>query len=120
MENVLIIGASNKPERYSYQAMQLLTEHGHQVTLNHPSLTKINDFNVVNNLAEIKNSPDTITMYVNPKLSANLLPELIRLKPKRIIFNPGTENNQIYDELHTNNIKTEEACTLILLRTNKY
>ena len=59
-------------------------------------------------------------MYVNPSLQEAIKQEIINLKPKRVIFNPGTENPLFYKELNENGIEAEEACTLVLLRTDQY
>ncbi|MBT4792516.1 MAG: CoA-binding protein [Halobacteriovoraceae bacterium] len=120
MEIVIIIGASDKPERYSYQAKNLLSEYGHKTLLVHPRLQQIEGQEVYHGLSEIKETPDTISMYVNPKLSSPLLSDILRLAPKRVIFNPGTENQDLCTELNKHGIKTEEACTLVLLRTGQF
>ena len=119
-EKVVIVGASNNPERYSYKAMKLLEEHGHEVTLVHPREKIIEGHAVVSALSEIHFPVDTITMYVNPELSHKMQNELLTLKPKRVIFNPGTENPALAKALNEQGIQTENACTLVLLRTGQY
>ena len=63
---------------------------------------------------------DTVTMYLNPQNQTKYYQDIIQLKPKRVIFNPGTENDEFVELLHQNNIETEEACTLILLKSGQY
>jgi hypothetical protein len=122
-ETVLIIGASDKQDRYSYKAMNLLAEHGHMPVLMHPKLKEIKGTPVYNSLEAIVSEGlkiDTVTMYVNPSISAGLQKELVSLNPNRVIFNPGTENPELQKLLNDNQIATEDACTLVLLNTNQF
>ena len=63
---------------------------------------------------------DTVTLYLNPKAQQEYYDYILSLKPRRVIFNPGTENPELYKILEANNIKYEVACTLVLLATNQY
>jgi predicted CoA-binding protein len=119
-ENVAILGASDKPERYSNKAMCLLEEYGHSVFLVHPNLTQINGHKVLKSLGEISNKINTLAMYISPKLSMLLIDEIIKLRPKRVIFNPGTENPQLFEKLLEHNIPFEQSCVLVLLRSNQF
>jgi predicted CoA-binding protein len=119
-EKVAILGASDNPERYAYKAFKMLREYGHQTYPVHPSLEKVEEQSVYKKLADIKEPIDTLTMYVGPKISSPLLPEIISLKPKRVIFNPGSENLELKKALEKNNINAIEACTLVLLRTGQF
>jgi predicted CoA-binding protein len=122
-ENVVILGASDNSSRYSYMAMKLLEEHGHRTILVHPLLKEVEGRQVFENLslAKAANSViDTLTVYVNPELSSKVADEILKLAPKRVIFNPGTENSELYKKLEEAKIKYEEACTLVLLRTGQY
>jgi predicted CoA-binding protein len=119
MKPTLIIGASENPERYAYKALQMLLEHDYEVFA-----YGIKDGNVdgVKFFTEFKHLPiDTVTMYVGPKnQDQSLLDYILSLKPKRVIFNPGTENQDWYPILEENGIFCEEACTLVLLSTDSY
>lgn len=119
-EQVAIVGASEKKERYSYLAHELLLQHGHKTFLIHPNLLEIEGQKVYKNLSSIKEKIDTVTIYVNPSLSSAIGDEIIQLKPKRVIFNPGTENQLLAKKLQDAGIETEEACTLILLTTEQF
>ncbi len=68
----------------------------------------------------IYNDVDTVTVYLNPKRQKPFYDYIVSLKPKRVIFNPGTENPEFYSILKDNNIPFEESCTLVLLSTNQY
>ena len=123
MEVVAVLGASSDPNRYSYKALELLKQYGHRPLPIHPREKVILDLNVVSSLRDLinqKESVDTLTMYVNPALSSPLTADILELKPKRVIFNPGTENPPLQKELASHGIKVEEACTLVLLRTGQY
>lgn len=118
--NVAILGASSKPWRYSYKAMQLLEAKGHTVFIVNPGINSIEGRPAYKNLSVLKSTMDTLTVYVNPDISTQIVEEIIRLKPRRVIFNPGAENPKIYAQLKKENIEIEEACTLVLLNTAKF
>lgn len=121
MKKTLIIGASTKPDRYSYKATEMLKEYDHAVVL----LAK-REANVLGekihaewsvlNLEEL----DTVTLYLSAKYQEEYYEKIISLNPKRVIFNPGTENEVFYRLLEKNNIPYVEACTLVLLRTGQF
>ncbi len=120
MQNVAIFGASDKPDRYSYKALKLLEKYGHNPIPIHPFHEQIDGRKVHIQLHEITDEVDTLTMYVNPKISSDFIEEIVNLAPKRIIFNPGSENPEIYPVLKEYNIPYEEACTLVLLNTGQF
>ena len=119
-ERVVIIGASDNPERYSHQAQLLLRQHGHEVVPVHPKLAEIEGVPVVADVSAIPGPVDTVTLYVGPQISLTLKDKLIALKPRRVIFNPGTENAALEEALMNAGIACEEACTLVLLRTGQF
>lgn len=119
-ETVVVLGASPKPERYSNQAIRLLTQHGHRVIPVNPAQETIEGLAVAKHMGAIGEHIDTVTMYVSPEHSKSLASDIIALKPKRVIFNPGTESTALENELEAAGIDTEQACTLVLLRTGQY
>jgi predicted CoA-binding protein len=119
-ERVVIIGASDNPERYSHKALLLLRQHGHEVVPVHPKLSEIEGVPVVADLSMITGPVDTVTLYVGPTISLTLKDKLIALKPRRVIFNPGTENAPLQLTLTSAGIACEEACTLVLLHTGQF
>ena len=119
-ERVVIIGASDNPERYSHQAQLLLRQHGHEVVPVHPKLTAIEGVPVVADVSAISGPVDTVTLYVGPQISLTLKDKLIALKPRRVIFNPGTENPELAARLREAGVDTVEACTLVMLRTGQF
>lgn len=119
-ERVVILGASDKPERYSHRAMKMLREHGHEIVLVHPRLAEIEGHPVLNDLSAIRGAVDTVTMYVGPEASSAVAGELIALRPRRVIFNPGSENPALQARLADAGVQVEEACTLVLLSTGQF
>jgi len=121
MEKVAVIGASEKEDRYSNKAMKMLTEYGHEPIPVSPSADEILGKKVYKSLSDINEPIDTVTIYVGPQRQDDaLFEQIIKAKPKRVIFNPDTENPERYKKLNDAGIKTIEACTLVLLRTNEF
>ena len=119
-ETVAVLGASDKPERYSNKAIKMLREHHHQVIPINPRLKTIEGVPVVRALSEISTPVDTLTLYVGPEISTKLAAEIAALHPRRVIFNPGTENPELEATLNEQGIATEQACTLVLLSTGQF
>lgn len=119
-QTVVVLGASPKPERYSNKAVRLLLEHGHRVIPVHPAIAEIEQLPVIRALEHIEDSVDTLTVYLSPALSAPLQSDILKLKPERVIFNPGTENSELKQALERDEIAVEEACTLVLLNTGQF
>ena len=117
---VAILGASNKPERYSYKAWKSLQQHGHEVVPINPGLESIEGMKVVRNLEDVVEKIDTLTMYVGSEISSKLTEKIVRLAPRRVIFNPGAENPGLASELSEKGIEVLDACTLVLLKTNQF
>lgn len=123
MEVVAVLGASNDETRYAYKAMKLLQDYGHKPIPVHPRETEVLGYSVVPEIAELVRrgeKVDTLTMYVNPALSTKYEKDIIALHPRRVIFNPGSENPTLEKALKDNGIDVEEACTLVLLRTDQF
>jgi len=119
-KNVVVLGASVKSERYSNMAVTLLTNKGYNVIPVHPSGFSVNGLKTYKSLSEVNLPIDTISMYVNPQQAKTIRNEIIQSSPKRVIFNPGTEDNDLEKECRTHNIIVEEACTLVLLKTDSF
>lgn len=117
---VAILGASKNPERYSYLAFKMLQEYGHTPILVTPKFAELEGFKTYGSLTDINGKIDTLTMYVGPDISAKLKTEILALKPRRVIFNPGSENPALQGELERAGIEVDEACTLVLLRTKQF
>lgn len=119
-QTVAILGATDKTDRYAYLAFKKLQAHGHKPLPVSPKLQELEGVPVVAKLADLQQPIDTLTMYVGPSLSSQLAPEILALKPGRVIFNPGSENPALKEQLAGAGIPSEEACTLVLLSTDQF
>jgi len=118
-KNTLVIGASTNPERYAYKAIRMLREYNHPTIAIGLKPGEVDGVNINTRLERHENL-DTVTLYVGPANQAVYIPYIIDLKPRRVIFNPGTENSDFMSELEKNGIEPVEACTLVLLRSNQF
>ena len=117
----VIIGASNNPSRYAFMAAEMLTEYGHEFV---PVSNKKGDV-LGKTILSIQERPeitgvDTVTLYLGPQHQPAWYDYILSLKPKRIIFNPGTENDEFERLARQRGIEPIEACTLVMLRTGQY
>jgi uncharacterized protein len=119
-KNIIVLGASSRPEKYSYKAVELLSEHGYNAYPVHPSGIEVNGHKTFKSLNEITEEIHTISVYVNAKISNILKEEMLKIAPKRVIFNPGAENQGLYKVCKSANIEVENACTLVLLQTGSF
>ena len=118
-KKTLVLGASDNPFRYSYLAIQRLRQHGHPVVAIGRKHAQVADVPVEKE-KKLFEDIDTITFYLNPTHQREYYDYIFSLHPKRIIFNPGAENDELSDLAIKNGIKPMEACTLVLLSTNQY
>lgn len=118
--NVAVIGASDKPERYSYQALTLLKEKGHMVFPVHPRLKAIEGAVVYPSIKDIPGPIDTVSLYVASDISSRIAEDILKARPKRVIFNPGAENPDLAQKLKEQGIAAIEGCTLVMLRTGQF
>ena len=120
MKPTLILGASNNPQRYSYLATMRLKAYGHPV---YPVGIKIGDIEgekILNGMPALKDV-DTITMYLGEKNQQQYYDYILNvITPKRIIFNPGAENEELAEMAEAKGIEALEACTLVMLSTKQY
>jgi hypothetical protein len=119
-KKTLVIGASTNPDRYSNRAIHALTNAGHEVFAIATKKGNVANIDFYVNERPVLKDLDTISLYINPTIQKDYQEYLISLKPKRIIFNPGTENPDLYPILKSNGIIVEEACTLVLLSLRQY
>jgi predicted CoA-binding protein len=118
-KKTLLIGATTKPEKAAFKAIQMLVDKGHSVLAIGQNTGEVAGVKINTKGIPVKNI-DTVTLYINPTRQKDYYNYIIDAKPKRVIFNPGTENSQFYQLLELNNIKYEVACTLVMLTLNKY
>lgn len=120
VEQVAVIGASSKPNRYSYKAIALLKEHNHIPIPVSMRDDEILGFKAYRSIEDIPTQIDTVTLYINPKVLAEIIDDIIAKAPKRVIMNPGTESEPAKELFRKHNIRVIEACTLVLLKTNQF
>ncbi|MDG2432450.1 CoA-binding protein [Flavobacterium sp.] len=118
-KKTLVLGASTKSDRYAFKAVNMLVEKGHSVLAIGQNSGEVAGVKIQTKAIPLKNI-DTISLYLNPVRQRDYYNYIIEAKPKRVIFNPGTENPEFYQLLELNDIKSEVACTLVLLSTNQY
>ena len=118
-KKTLVLGASTKPERYAFKAINMLVDKGHSVLAVGQNAGEVAGVKIQTKAIPLKNI-DTVTLYLNPTRQRDYYNYIVETKPKRVIFNPGTENPKFYQLLQLNGIKVEVACTLVLLTTNQY
>jgi uncharacterized protein len=118
-KTTLVLGASDNPGRYSYLAVHRLRNHGHPVIAIGKTPGKVADVDISKDKSPHQ-GVDTITLYLNPLHQKMYYDYIVSLNPKRIIFNPGTENDELVVLAEQNGIKTLEACTLVMLSTGQY
>jgi len=122
VKKTVIIGATPNPSRYAYLAANMLTEYGHDIvpmSINKGGQvagTDIVDLNAKPAISGV----DTVTLYIGPQRQPEWYDYILSLKPKRIIFNPGTENDEFEKKAEAQGIEATEACTLVLLRSRQF
>ena len=121
MENkkTLVLGASSNPSRYSNMAINRLVNKGHSVVGIGLKEEEVAGVKIHTKQIPLKNI-DTVTLYMRPARQKEYYNYIISAQPKRVIFNPGTENPELYQLLKSNNIEVEVACTLVMLSTGQY
>jgi len=116
----LIIGASSNEERYSYKAFYKLKESNHRVYALGFREGMLSDTQIYIDHQATWTDVDTVTLYLGAARQEPYFEYLVKLNPRRVIFNPGTENEEFENRLKEAGIQTEQACTLVLLATNQY
>ena len=117
----VIIGATPNPSRYAYLAAQTLASHAHEFV---PVSIKTGEV-LGRCILNLKEKPaidevDTVTMYIGPHNQPEWYNYILSLKPRRVIFNPGSENQEFEQKLEEAGVEAIEACTLVMLRTGQY
>lgn len=119
MKRTLILGATNNPERYAYLAAQRLTAYGHTIVPVGIKKGAVFGYEILNT-QDLQPDVHTITLYVAPPNQTEWYAYILNTQPKRIIFNPGTENPELQQLAEARGIETLEACTLVMLSTGQY
>ncbi|HTE28253.1 CoA-binding protein [Flavitalea sp.] len=118
-KKTLVLGASKNPQRYSFIAINRLRKHGHPVVAIGKRESVVADV-PIGIEKEVYPDVDTVTLYLSAQNQKQYYDYIFGLHPKRIIFNPGAENDELYDLAELKGIKPIEACTLVMLSTGQY
>lgn len=118
-EYTLVMGASENVQRYSNIAVRKLLNYNHKVKAFGNREGEINGVKISKELINYDDI-DTITLYLNPTNQKPFYDYILELRPRRVIFNPGTENKELQGKLKQAGISYDEACTLVMLSINKY
>ena len=117
---VAVLGASTNEKRYSFMAVRMLKEYDYNPIPVHPAGHVVDGITAARQLTDIVDDIDTLTIYVNQKISGREFDNIVNLKPRRVVFNPGAENPELADKLRDVGIEVLEACTLVMLRTQQF
>ena len=120
MKKTVVLGATDNPARYAYKAVQRLQQHGHEVVPVGIKKAEVGGVSIITDKEQPIEGVDTVTLYVGPQNQPSWYDYIINLKPKRIIFNPGTENQVLERMAEKANIQTLHHCTLVMLATDSY
>ena len=120
-KKTVIVGASTNPSRYAFMAAERLVDNHHEIV---PIGVKSGEV-FGKSILDIGSKPsieevDTITLYIGPQHQKEHYEYLLSLKPKRVIFNPGTENAEFEKKVEESGAEALEACTLVMLSTGQY
>lgn len=118
-KKTLVLGATTRTDRYANMAINSLVNKGHSVVAIGQQSGEVAGVKIQTKAVPVKNI-DTVTLYLNPINQREYYNYIIEAQPKRVVFNPGTENPEFYQLLRSNNIEVEVACTLVLLTTEQY
>lgn len=118
-KKTLVLGASDNPARYSYLAIHRLVSHGHPVVAIGKKKTFVSAVPVTTEKI-LYDHIHTVTLYLNPVRQKEYYKYILSLHPRRIIFNPGAENEELAELARKEGIEVAEACTLVLLSIGKY
>lgn len=118
-KKTVVMGASANPSRYSYLALNRLAAHNHPTVAIGKREGKVGNVEITTEHPDEKDV-DTVTLYLNPMNQKQYYDYILSLNPKRIIFNPGTENDELIKLARAKGIQTMEACTLVMLSTGQY
>ena len=120
MKKTLVLGATDNPSRFAYKAVHKLQQHGHDVVPVGIRKGEVGGQPIITDKEEEIAGIDTVTLYVGPQNQPSWYDYILSLKPKRIIFNPGTENRELEQLAEDANIETLHLCTLVLMASNTY
>lgn len=119
-ETVVVLGASPNPDRYAFKAMEMLRDYGHRPIPVNPAFPEVLGKRCYPTVAEVPAPIDTITLYLGPARSEPLSDAILAAKPRRLIMNPGAENEALATKARAAGIEVTTGCTLVMLRAGVF
>jgi predicted CoA-binding protein len=119
-KNVAVLGATPKEDRYANRAMKMLRQHGHRAIPINPAFDEVLGETCYQRIGDVTEPIDTLTMYVGAARSEPLIEEILAAKPRRIIFNPGAENDHLAAAAEKQGIEVINGCTLVMLTVGTF
>ena len=119
-QRVVVMGASPKPHRYAFKAVQMLQKHGHEPLLVNPAYGEIEGIKCYRTIDQVPAPIDTVTVYLGKRRSDPLIGQITGAGPRRIILNPGAENDALTTAAEAIGIEVVEGCTLVMLTTGTF
>jgi predicted CoA-binding protein len=119
-KTVVVLGATANPDRYAYRAMRALLHHGYHAVPVNPTVPEVLGQPCFKTVSEVKAPIDTVTMYVGAARSEPLIPDILAAKPRRIVFNPGAENDNLAAAAEKAGIEVARGCTLVMLHEGTF
>ncbi|MFN6945619.1 MAG: CoA-binding protein [Cytophagaceae bacterium] len=119
MKKTIVLGATPDSTRFAYKAAKMLNEYGHEIVPVGLKKGEVAGKAILNDYPEIEDV-DTVTLYIGSRNLPPLFDYILNIKPKRIIFNPGTENDELIALAKQNNIEPVLGCTLVMLAVGTY
>ena len=120
MKSVVVLGASQKPDRYAFMAMERLKKHGYKAIPVNPAVTEVLGEHCYPSIRDVPGPIDTVTMYLSEAHSTPLIGDIIAAAPRRIIFNPGAENGMLAEAADAAGIRVIHGCTLVMLQAGTF
>jgi predicted CoA-binding protein len=117
---VAVLGASPKLDRYAYKAMQLLAEYGYRAIPFNPAFPEILGQKSYPSIIDVPDKIDTVTLYLRKTRSDPLIDEIVEVRPRRIVMNPGAANFEVTAKARERGIEVVEGCTLVMLRSGQF
>jgi predicted CoA-binding protein len=119
-KTVAVLGASPKPDRFAFKAMEMLREYGHRAIPVNPAFGEVLGEKCYRSIVDLPGKIDTVTLYLGKARSDPLVDDIVGVHPRRIIMNPGAENSDLADEARKVGIEVVEGCTLVMLRSGMF
>jgi uncharacterized protein len=120
-KKTVIIGATPDRSRYAFLAANMLQQYENEFV---PVSIKTGEV-LGKEILDLRKRPpikdvDTVTLYIGTRRQPEWYDYILSLKPKRIIFNPGTENSELEKLAEDQGIETVVGCTLVMLGSRQY